>query len=130
MLYATPFIAQNNLGWAQYKKGDMTNGLDNIRASVTTNPKFCQGYRNLGQIAEEQGNLAEACTEYALFQEKCPAELEADLREGVCLSRTGNQEKAKAVFVACVKKEGDGRLKGQCQSKLEELGGTPRRPLP
>jgi tetratricopeptide (TPR) repeat protein len=123
MLYLTPFIAQNNLGWAQYKKGDVAAGVDNIRAAVTTNSKFCAGYRNLGIIAEQQGNLAEACLEYALFEEKCPAELEADFKEGVCLTRLGKPDKARAAFEACVKKEGDSRMRLQCQQKLELLGG-------
>jgi tetratricopeptide (TPR) repeat protein len=127
MLYSTPFIAQNNLGWALYKKGDVANGVSNIRTSVTTNPKFCSGYRNLGIIAEEQGNVQEACDEYASFQEKCPTVAEADLREGLCLTRQGKREKAKSAFEACVGKAGDERVKRECREKIEQLGGSAAR---
>jgi tetratricopeptide (TPR) repeat protein len=118
MLYPTPFIAQNNLGWAQYKKGNAAEGVGNIRAAVTTNPKFCAGYRNLGIIAEEQGQLPEACDEFAHFQEHCPAELEADLREGSCLARLGKMERAREVLEACAKKEGPADIQDQCKKKL------------
>ncbi|HXN40990.1 MAG TPA: social motility TPR repeat lipoprotein Tgl, partial [Myxococcaceae bacterium] len=56
MRYPTPYFAEGNLGWALYKKGDTKMALDHIRAAVTIEPKFCQGYRNLGIIESESGN--------------------------------------------------------------------------
>ncbi len=61
MMYPTPFIAQGNLGWAYYKKGDTEKALENIKASVTLNPNFCLGFKNLGLIYEQTGNTDEAC---------------------------------------------------------------------
>jgi tetratricopeptide (TPR) repeat protein len=42
--YASPFIAQANIGWAYFRKGDTRNALEHLKASTSMNPKFCLGY--------------------------------------------------------------------------------------
>src|SRR5258708_21545968 len=84
VLYPTPYIAQGNLGWALYKKGDTRGALENIRGALISNPKFCQGYRNLGIIHRDQGNFEEACQEFSKYE------------QGVQARPMRNFEKAKA----------------------------------
>ena len=55
MLYATPYIAEANLGWAYFKKGNSAQALEHLRASVTHNPQFCLGYKDLGLVQDAQG---------------------------------------------------------------------------
>src|SRR5579871_342248 len=69
--YATPEIAQCNLGWALYQKGDYAMGIDHTKAAVTINAKFCLGYKNLGMILESQGKNDEACKQYDKYKEHC-----------------------------------------------------------
>ncbi len=122
MLYATPYIAHNNLGWAFYKKGDARKGLDQTKAAITTNPKFCLGYKNLGIINDEQGNTAEACKQFGRYRENCPAEADAYYREGLCQAKTGKRSEARKSFDDCVAKTGPEALKDDCRRLKEQVG--------
>ncbi|HET9449370.1 MAG TPA: social motility TPR repeat lipoprotein Tgl [Aggregicoccus sp.] len=121
MLYPTPYIAQNNLGWALYKKGDKAQALQNIKAAVTTNPQFCLGFKNLGLIAEEGGDHAEACRQYARYRQACPETADALKREGVCQARSGQAAAAKASFASCEAKAQAQDLKDECRQLAEQL---------
>jgi Tfp pilus assembly protein PilF len=123
MLYPTPYIAQSNLGWALYKKGETEKALENIKAAVTTNPSFCLGYRNLGTIYDETGRTDDACRQYTRYRENCPEVADAYLREGVCQAKRGQVEEAKAAFAACEAKAkaAEQELKDDCRRLLEKL---------
>lgn len=122
MLYATPFIAQGNLGWAFYKKGDTKKGIDYIKAAVTTNPKFCLGHRNLGTIYDEMGNTVEACRQFGKFREGCPDVADAYYREGVCLAKQGEAAAAKKSFEGCQSKALNDDVREDCRRLAEKLG--------
>jgi Tfp pilus assembly protein PilF len=121
MLYPTPFIAQGNLGWALYKKGETERALQSIKSAVTTNPGFCQGYRNLGIIYEETGNVSEACRSFGRYREACPDVADAYLREGACQVRQGQVEEARQSFTTCEAKAKNQALKDDCRRLLEAL---------
>ena len=85
MLYATPYIAEANLGWAYFKKGNTPQAIEHLRASVTHNPQFCLGYKDLGLVQDARGDLAAACTEFGRFVQACPKVAEAHQLLGSCL---------------------------------------------
>lgn len=121
MLYPTPYIAQNNLGWALYKKGDKAQALQNIKAAVTTNPQFCLGFKNLGLIAEEGGDPAEACRQFGRYRQACPDTADALKRDGVCQARAGQVEAARTSFTTCEAKARAQDLKDECRQLAEQL---------
>ncbi|MBU8899415.1 social gliding motility protein Tgl [Corallococcus sp. H22C18031201] len=123
MLYATPFIAQGNLGWAQYKKGETDKALQSIKAAVTLNPNFCLGYKNLGLIYDETGRTEDACRQFGRYRENCPEVADAYLREGVCQAKLGQVEAAKQAFSQCEAKAkaSEQGLKDDCQRLLGHL---------
>ncbi len=121
MLYPTPFIAQGNLGWAWYKKGDRAKAMENIRAAVTLNPQFCQGYRNLGLIHEEAGETEQACQQFARYREACADIADAYMREGVCLAKLGQVEDARERLTRCVDKATQPALQDECRRLREHL---------
>jgi type IV pilus assembly protein PilF len=121
MRYPTPFIAQGNLGWALYKQDKVPEAIEQIRASVTTNPKFCLGYRNLGAIYDRQGKVEDACVQYARYRENCPDEADAYYREAVCLAKAGRAQEAAARFAECEAKARPGDLKDDCRRLGEQL---------
>ena len=119
MLYATPFIAQGNLGWALYKKGETEGAIDRIKAAVTTNPRFCQGFRNLGLIYAETTRPKEACIQFGRYREACPDVPDALYRDGRCLVEVGDKEKARSNFEACVSRAGpESELGKDCKRLL------------
>jgi type IV pilus biogenesis/stability protein PilW len=123
MLYPTPYIAQGNMGWAYYKKGDTERALESIKAAVTTNPSFCLGYKNLGIIYDETGRTDDACRQYTRYRENCPDVAEAYLREGVCEAKRGQVDAAKAAFTQCEAKAkaAEHALRDDCRRLLEKL---------
>lgn len=122
MLYPTPFIAQGNLGWALYKKGDVKNGIDHIKAAVTLNPKFCLGFKNLGLIYDTQNDSENACRNYARYREACPDVADAWYRDGVCLGKQGDPAKAREAFAACQSKAGSNdQLRDDCKKLQDAL---------
>ncbi|MCP3104320.1 social motility TPR repeat lipoprotein Tgl [Myxococcus sp. K15C18031901] len=123
MLYPTPFIAQGNMGWALYKKGQTDRAVESLKASVTTNPSFCLGYRSLGIIYDETGRSEDACRQFTRFRENCSDVAEAYLREGVCRAKLGEAEVAKQAFAACEAKAkpAEQQLKDDCRRLLEKL---------
>jgi len=131
MLYATPYIAEANLGWAYFKKGNSTQALEHLRASVTHNPSFCLGYKDLGLVQDAKGDLAAACTEFGRFVQACPKVPEAHQLLGSCLVRQGRAAEARASFDACVANATDApqqRVREQCIHLRDGLGGQGARP--
>jgi type IV pilus assembly protein PilF len=123
MLYPTPFMAQGNMGWAYYKKGDPERALQSIKAAVTTNPGFCLGYKNLGHIYDELGKTDDACRQYSRYRENCPDVADAYMREGVCEAKRGQVDAAKEAFAGCEAKAraAEHQLKDDCRRLLEKL---------
>ncbi|MFP2929954.1 social motility TPR repeat lipoprotein Tgl [Pyxidicoccus sp. 3LG] len=123
MLYPTPYIAQGNLGWALYKKGETERALQSIKAAVTTNPSFCLGFRNLGTIYDETGRVDDACRQFTRYRETCPDMADAYLREGVCHAKRGEVDAAKQAFETCdaKAKPAEHALKDDCRRLLEKL---------
>lgn len=121
MMYPTPYIAQGNLGWAYFKKGDSEKGLENIKAAVTLNPNFCLGFKNLGLIFEQTGSTEEACKAFGQYREKCPEVADAYLREGVCLAKQGQADTAKERLETCETKASEPSLKEECHRLREHL---------
>ncbi len=131
MLYATPYIAEANLGWAYFKKGNSAQALEHLRASVTHNPQFCLGYKDMGLVQDAKGDLAAACTEFGRFAQACPKVAEAHQLLGSCLVRQGRVPEARASFDACVENATGApqqRVREQCIRLRDELGGQGARP--
>lgn len=123
MRYPTPYIAQGNLGWAQYKKGDVKGAVENIKSAVTTNPKFCLGYKNLGIIYDAQNQTDDACKSYGQYREACPDVADAYYREGVCVAKQGETARAREAFAVCQTKAGNnGSLRDDCKRLGDALG--------
>lgn len=122
MLYPTPFIAQGNLGWALYKKGEVAKAINTIKSAVTTNPGFCLGHMWLGVIYDSQQNLELSCKSFSRYRESCPEVADAHLREGVCLAKSGKPELAKRSFESCLSGAKNEQLKEDCRRLREELG--------
>jgi type IV pilus assembly protein PilF len=124
MLYAEPYIAHANRGWALFKKGDVRGGMESIQMAVTTNPKFCLGYKLLGQIHDEQVQTELACDYYGRFRDACPDAAEAYYQEGVCLAKLGKTEEARKDFAACQTKSvlpGTRDFRADCKRLLEQM---------
>ena len=131
MLYATPYIAETNLGWAYFKKGNSAQALEHLKAAVTTNPQFCLGYKDLGLVHDSRGDLASTCDAFGKFVEACPKVAEGYQLRGSCQIRQGRVAEARASFDACVENATgapQARVREECVRLRDQLGGQGARP--
>lgn len=101
LMYRKPHIAQNNMGWALFKKGENDRALQLIGDAVRANPDFCQGHRNLGLIHSSQRKWELARLSFDKFTRKCPEQAEGWYRLAEVATATGDAEGARANFVKC-----------------------------
>ena len=132
MAYQTPYIAEANLGWALYKTGNPKAAVDHLQNAITSNPKFCLGYKDLGSIYLDQGQVDQACNAFQDFHDKCPKVAEGSWKLAVCQARKGDLEAEKKALVECLKEQGDPLQLERCRTTLEQLtrpgAGTVRPP--
>ncbi len=125
ILYKSPFIAANNLGWCYYKQGQVQQAIDHIRSALIPNPKFCLGHRNLGVIYSETNQPEKALASFADFVKHCPEVPDARYRYARALLASGNADAAKKEFSACAEKARGLPLGLDCQRLLDQLSPTP-----
>ncbi|MCG3174754.1 MAG: Photosystem I assembly protein Ycf3 [Myxococcota bacterium] len=116
--YGTPYIARGNLGWAQYKTGQVKEGLKNLKDSVIINPKFCWGYQKLGLIYSEQSQNDLALEAFEAFAANCPSNPDAFYRLGMELEKAGQKDKAREKFEKCVSLDPKGPVGKDCRALL------------
>ncbi|MCI0670341.1 MAG: social motility TPR repeat lipoprotein Tgl [Myxococcaceae bacterium] len=121
ILYTTPYIAEANIGWALYKKGEVEPAIRSIKAAVARNPGFCLGHRNLGIIQDEQDQPKEALKHFGRYREACPQRADAYLHEGLAQAKVGQVDAARDSFAQCEEKASALELKDQCRSLAEKL---------
>ena len=60
MLYREPWVARCNKGQALWRLGKKDEGLAEMKACLNFQPKYCQGWRELGRIQLQDGNGKDA----------------------------------------------------------------------
>lgn len=133
ILYRTPSLAEGNMGWAYYKKGETARGIKHIRNAVAINPKFCRGYEWLTRIALEEDNPTEIIKNYSRFDRYCASDrkllksIRTDyLRQmkyyyALGLLKQGAQDQAREVLGECATPDSEGDFGAKCASALKAL---------
>jgi type IV pilus assembly protein PilF len=57
--FESSYLAWGNLGWAQVLSGNVNQGIESLKNSITE-PRFCVGHYRLGIAYERKGDLAAA----------------------------------------------------------------------
>jgi type IV pilus assembly protein PilF len=116
VLYGAPYLAQGNMGWAYFKKGDNKTAIENLKGAVSTNPRYCLGEYQLAQIYESEANTADSCKYFTRFREHCPDSPDGWQHEAMCLANAGNREGAAKAFDTCVVKAASDDQKDLCKA--------------
>src|SRR5438477_173497 len=122
-LYRDRVIAESNLGWALYKAGQQEKGVRRIEAALLVAPKYCLGWRQLGTIHAERGELPAATDAFAKYAAACPDVADAHLQAGKILARQTRAAEARLEFQRCAgsKDEREAGIARECQRLLPEL---------
>lgn len=122
--YTTQYLTYNNLGWAYLKMGDLRLADKNLKLSVFLNPKFCNGYRNLGLLALEQRDYKAAVEQMTEATTRCPTFADLHRERGEALVAAGQLAEADAAFRKCVELAGDAQLGRRCKARTRQgMGG-------
>ncbi len=133
ILYATPSLAEGNLGWALYKKGDVDGGRLRLRNAVAQSPKFCRGYVWLARIGVETGDAAETVASFKRFDKYCLGDAAVArtlapeyVREmrwylGMAYLKQGDREAARSTFASCAAAEDGSEFGARCAQSLRGL---------
>jgi type IV pilus assembly protein PilF len=63
-LYATPHFAQNNMGYAYYKKGEYNKAVESYLKAIKYQPSFSRAFHNLGITYEAMNEWDKAVGAY------------------------------------------------------------------
>jgi len=133
ILYQTPSLAEGNMGWAWYKKGDVDKARLHLRNAVAQNARFCRGYLWLARIGVDRSEPAEIVTNGKRFEKHCmgdvalaktlPAEYVREMQYylGVGYLKQGDRESARKAFAACAVVDASGEFAPKCVSSLRTL---------
>ena len=121
--YTTPYHAYNNLGLAYLKQGDLRQADKNFRMAVFVNPKFCQGYRNLGILSMAQRDYAGAVEQMTEATVRCPKYAELHLQRGEALEADRKFDAADAAFKKCAELAGASPVGRRCKARLRNATG-------
>ncbi len=119
MTYPTPYLPENNLGWALYKKGQVSDGLQHIRTALVHNPKFCLGYKNLGLIFADQKDATRSREAFRHYAAHCPAHCDAHYRLGKAHLTAGDSVAARASFTECARVGDANDCGSECKKLLD-----------
>lgn len=113
ILYATPTLAEGNMGWAYYQMGQIDRAREHIGNAVASDPQFCRGYEWLMRIALHEDKAADAVANGRRFYKHCvnngriAATLQPDYRAEIDYYlalghlKQGNRSAAVALLTSC-----------------------------
>ena len=137
ILYATPHLAEGNMGWAYYQKGETDLALEHIGNAVATDPQFCRGYQWLARIALDRDDAAQMvaqgqrfvryCLDNAEVAQSVPADYRHEMQYYLALGhlKQGNGRPARELLRQCASTDPDARgFARKCTASLRALGSA------
>ena len=118
--YPTPYLPYGNLGWAEYKRGDLRAAVKSLKTALFHNPKFCLGHNNLGVVYAQLGDHTRAQHHLERALAMCPKYVEAHYRLGLSHLIMQRRDLAATQFESCLALAPDSRWGQECSrySKL------------
>ncbi len=133
LVYQDSFVANSNIGWAYFKKGQHQRAVSAFKQSLLLQPKYCLSRYRLGRAYFELGKYGKANTalERTLKQgPPCNAVQEAWLYLGLTLLKRGREEAAEHALLRCLRIAPSSCVGLRCKRHLEQLTGHPRERSP
>ncbi len=119
--YPTPYLVENNLGWAHFKLGNLAVAEGHLRRALFLNSDMCLAYNNIAIVHEEMGRIEDAMEEYEAAIKRCPDYVEPYFRLGTILVRRGRIEEAARYLRKCARLGGEGSFGRRCARRVEAL---------
>jgi type IV pilus assembly protein PilF len=119
--FESSYLAWGNLGWAQVLAGQIDQGIESLKNSITE-PRFCVGHYRLGVALQKKGDLAgsEQSLTNALSVDapECRALQDAWEARAEVRAQLGKADDARADFEKCRDIANDTRAGKACSAAL------------
>jgi type IV pilus biogenesis/stability protein PilW len=121
MLYREPWVARCNKGQALWRMGKKEEGVAELKACLNFQPKYCQGWRELGRIQLADGQGKDAVGSFEQYAKTCEKAADAQQLLGTALLRTGQAGRARESFQRCAELAEGTPLGEECKKSGEQL---------
>lgn len=126
VVYETPSLALNNMGWAYYKKGDMQNALRQYHMAITREPESVilpLIYNNMGRAYLESNDVEQAISAFKRALDAAPTLIEPRYWLGISYVRKGDAKRAVKELRAVVSANAESELGISAAEHLRILTG-------
>lgn len=132
LLYATPYFAEQEMGWALFKLGRHEEAVQHLQRALVAQPDLCGAYVKLAEVEVARGDDARVQTVLDDFLKRCDSErlrssagprliAAAFLELGKSRLRTGSRESAVDAFKQCLTRFGGEPAGRECDAQLRVL---------
>lgn len=143
LLYATPYFAEQEIGWAYFKLGEHEQARMHLKNAIAAQPDLCGAYVKLAEVEDARGDEAAVQGALAEFLERCDSErLRAKVgprllswayfRLGMSRIKTGARDQGIEALRQCTTRFPKEAVSNDCAASLRALddGGAPPPPAP
>lgn len=136
LLYATPYYAEQEMGWALYKLGRHDDAVQHLQRALVAQPDLCGAYVKLAEVEVARGDDTRVQTVLDDFIKRCDSDrlrvatgprliAAAWLELGKSRLRSGAREAAVDAFKQCLTRFGGEPAGKECDAQLRvlEAGG-------
>ncbi len=122
--FSAPWQALTNIGWADYKRGNLSLARENLELALEFNPTYWQSHLNLGILETREGHQIEALRAFGqvLDQRVAPtASAEANYRIAEIYVSLGKRDRALYHLNAAVTESADSQWGQKSEEYLKLL---------
>ena len=123
MLRLAAALESNGLEVVRFNFPYREKGIRRIESALLIAPKYCLGWRQLGTIRAERGELPAATDAFSKYAAACPDTADAHLQAAKVLARQSRAAEARLAFQRCAASK-DERQVGttrECERLLKDL---------
>ena len=121
MLYREPWVARCNKGQALWRMGKKEEGIAELKTCLNFQPKYCQGWRELGRVQLADGQGKDAVGSFEQYARTCEKAPDAHQLLAQALLRTGQPARARESFQRCAELAEGTTLGDNCRKSGEQL---------
>jgi tetratricopeptide (TPR) repeat protein len=132
LLYATPYFAEQEMGYALFKLGQHDEAAAHLRSAILAQPDLCGAYVKLAEVEEARGSDARVQEALAAFVERCDSDRlraacgsrllsYAYYRLGMSRLRTGDRGLAADALRVCRERFRQEAVSAECDRSLSAL---------
>ncbi|MCP4498655.1 MAG: tetratricopeptide repeat protein [Deltaproteobacteria bacterium] len=126
LLYTTPFLAEQEIGWAYFKTGDTERARLHLNRAIAIRPKLCGAYIKLSDVEAAANDNEKSLAALNAFIQECDTEdirkhvgkellSFAYYRKGMALLKSNDNARALAAFEVCTARFSTSSHSPKCQ---------------